>query len=113
MVYAVDALVVVCEDVRPCSMPQFACRLTFLTSLHVTSHVGLRRWNAVGTSLHDQRMQHYGDAALLSPIVTVFHQISSSRLRSPKCCLFGTLGGKSWPDTPEAPTPLAMLPGLY
>jgi hypothetical protein len=30
-------------------------------------------------------MQHYGDAALLSPIVTVFHQISSSRLRSPKC----------------------------
>jgi hypothetical protein len=24
-------------------------------------------------------MQHYGDAALLSPFVTVFHQISSSR----------------------------------
>ena len=68
---------------------QLACRLA---RLHVTSHVGLRRWNAVGTSLCKskvQRMQHYGDAALLSPIFTVFHQISSCRLRSPNAACSG------------------------
>jgi hypothetical protein len=71
-------------SVQQIVVPQFACRLACLTAT-LTLTVGLRRWNAVGTSLQDHRMQHYGDAALLSPIVTVFHQISSSRLHSPKC----------------------------